>query len=304
LIFPRRFRNLSFSLSKTTRIAALAGIALAFAVGGRLGGAPKGFGSLPMLAGTSGKLLAVFTLPGEVPSSEISAATPQKPGIYSLESLAQTGYGALRWIVMKPFSAKVNGRIGSYRIGNFPFERRDPSNPAYANPRGFIEVTPDNRFTKVSEHFSLGQFLTKNQESIWPKYLVLQPRLLDKLELTIAELKHEGYDVRGLFVMSGFRTPEYNEPGVGAGGRSAVSRHQYGDAADVYPDDRGQGRMDDLNRDGRVDLADARILAHAAEAVEQSHPELVGGIGIYPATSSHGPFVHIDARGTRARWGG
>jgi len=304
LIFPPRFRNLSFSLSKTTRIAALAGIALAFAFGERLGGAPKGFGPLPMLAGTSGKLLAVFTLPGEVPSSEISAATPQKPGIYSLESLAQTGYGALRWIVMKPFSAKVNGRIGSYRIGNFPFERRDPSNPAYANPRGFIEVTPDNRFTKVSEHFSLGQFLTKNQESVWPKYLVLQPRLLDKLELTIAELKHEGYDVHSFFVMSGFRTPEYNEPGVGAGGRSAVSRHQYGDAADVYPDDHGKGRMDDLNRDGRVDLADARILAHAAEAVEQSHPELVGGIGIYPATSSHGPFVHIDARGTRARWGG
>ena len=304
MIFPRRFRNLSFSLSKTTRIAALAGIALAFAIGGQLGGAPKGFGSLPMLAGASGKLLAVFTLPGEVPSSDVSSATPQKPGIYSLESLAQTGYGALRWIVMKPFSAKVNGRIGSYRIGNFPFERRDPSNPAYANPRGFIEVTPDNRFTKVSEHFSLGQFLTKNQESVWPKYLVLQPRLLDKLELTIAELKHEGYDVHSFFVMSGFRTPEYNEPGVGAGGRSAVSRHQYGDAADVYPDDHGKGRMDDLNRDGRVDLADARILAHAAEAVEQSHPELVGGIGIYPATSSHGPFVHIDARGTRARWGG
>ena len=68
--------------------------------------------------------------------------------------------------------------------------------------------------------------------------------------------------------MSGFRTPDYNEEGVGAGGRSAVSRHQYGDAADVYPDDRGRGRMDDLNRDGRVDLKDARILAHAAEMVE------------------------------------
>jgi hypothetical protein len=304
LIFARAFRKLSFSLSKTTRIAALAGIAIAFAAGGRLGGAPKGFGPLPMLSGASGKLLAVFTLPGEVPSSEISSETPKKPGIYSLESIAQAGYGALRWIVMKPFSAKVNGRIGSYRIGNFPYERRDPANPAYANPRGFIEVTQDNRFTKVSEHFSLGQFLTKNQESVWPKYLVLQPRLLDKLELTIAELKREGYNVQSLFVMSGFRTPDYNEPGVGAGGRSAVSRHQYGDAADVYPDTRGQGRMDDLNRDGRVDLADARILARAAEAVEESHPELVGGIGIYPATSSHGPFVHIDARGTRARWGG
>jgi hypothetical protein len=302
LIFGKSFRNLFSSLHKHVRIAVLAGLAFVFV--GSLGGAPKGFGSLPLLAGASGKLLAVFTLPGEVPSSEISAASPRQPGIYSLASLAEAGYGALRWIVMKPFSAKVKGRIGSYRIGHFPFERRDPSNPAYANPRGFIEVTPDNRLTRVSEHFSLGQFLTKNQENVWPKYLVLQPRLLDKLELTIAELKREGYPVQGLFVMSGFRTPDYNEPGVGAGGRSAVSRHQYGDAADVYPDDRGHGRMDDLNRDGRVDLADARILAHAAEAVEESYPELVGGIGIYPATSAHGPFVHIDARGTRARWGG
>ena len=83
-----------------------------------------------------------------------------------------------------------------------------------------------------------------------------------------------------------------------------MSRHQYGDAADVYPNDRGKGRMDDLNGDGRVDLTDARILANAADAVERQHPELVGGIGIYPATSAHGPFVHIDARGTRARWGG
>jgi len=302
LIFGKSFRNLFSSLHKQVRIALLAGLAFVFV--GSLGGAPKGFGSLPLLAGASGKLLAVFTLPGEVPSSEISAASPRQPGIYSLESLAQAGYGALRWIVMKPFSAKVNGRIGGYKIGNFPFERREASSPAYANPRGFIEVTPDNRLTKVSEHFSLGQFLTKNQENVWPKYLVLQPRLLDKLELTIAELKREGYPVQGLFVMSGFRTPDYNEPGVGAGGRSTVYRHQYGDAADVYPDDRGHGRMDDLNRDGRVDLMDARILAHAAEMVEESHPELVGGIGIYPATSAHGPFVHIDARGTRARWGG
>jgi len=38
--------------------------------------------------------------------------------------------------------------------------------------------------------------------------------------------------------------------------------------------------------------------------VEAANPGLVGGIGIYPATSAHGPFVHIDARGTRARWNG
>ncbi len=62
--------------------------------------------------------------------------------------------------------------------------------------------------------------------------------------------------------------------------------------------------MDDLNRDGRVDLKDAHILASAAEVVERKNPQLVGGIGIYPATSAHGPFVHIDARGSRARWNG
>jgi len=250
--------------------------------------------------GQSGKLRAVFTLPGETPSSEVTAL--RKPGVYALD-LAEAGVGALRWIVLTPFSEKVAGRIGSYRMGNWPFEHRPAKDESYANPRGFIEVTPENAKVKVSEHFALGQFLTKNQADVWPKYLVLQPRLLDKLELTIAELKREGYPVEGLFVMSGFRTPEYNEPGVGTGGRSAISRHQYGDAADVYPDDAHRGRMDDLNRDGRVDLTDARILAHAAEMVEEQHPELVGGIGIYPATSAHGPFVHIDARGKRARWG-
>ncbi len=205
---------------------------------------------------------------------------------------------------MRPFSEKIGGRIGAYRLGRWPPEGVDPANPAYADPKGFIEVTPQNFSTRVSEHFSLGQFITKDQLQVWPKYVVLQSRLLDKLELTIEELRRKGHPVRGLYVMSGFRTPEYNEQGVGEGGRSAVSRHQYGDAADVYPDDRGRGRMDDLNHDGRVDLKDARILAAAAERVEEKHPELAGGIGIYPATSAHGPFVHIDARGKRARWGG
>ncbi len=39
-----------------------------------------------------------------------------------------------------------------------------------------------------------------------------------------------------------------------------------------------------------------------AEEVEQIHPELIGGLSAYPATGSHGPFLHVDARGHRARW--
>jgi uncharacterized protein YcbK (DUF882 family) len=258
---------------------------------------------LSSLAGISGKLLAVFSLPGDAPALAVAGDTA-KAGVYRLAGAATAVLSNASLIVMRPFSAKMNGRIGSYRLGSWPYEGLTPRSPSYASPKGFIEVTPENFGTRVSEHFTVGEFLTKDQREVWPKYLVLDRRLLDKLELTISELNRMGYPVKDLSIMSGFRTPVYNERGVGAGGRSAVSRHQYGDASDVYPDDDQDGRLDDLNRDGRVDLKDARILASAAEAVERKNPQLVGGIGIYPATSAHGPFVHIDARGTRARWNG
>jgi uncharacterized protein YcbK (DUF882 family) len=258
---------------------------------------------LSSLAGISGKLLAVFSLPGDAPALAVAGDTA-KAGVYRLAGAATAVLSNASLIVMRPFSAKMNGRIGSYRLGSWPYEGLTPRSPSYASPKGFIEVTPENFGTRVSEHFTVGEFLTKDQREVWPKYLVLDRRLLDKLELTISELNRMGYPVKDLSIMSGFRTPVYNERGVGAGGRSAVSRHQYGDASDVYPDDDQDGRLDDLNHDGRVDLKDARILASAAEAVERKNPQLVGGIGIYPATSTHGPFVHIDARGTRARWNG
>jgi hypothetical protein len=62
--------------------------------------------------------------------------------------------------------------------------------------------------------------------------------------------------------------------------------------------------MDDLNHDGRIDTGDARVIAEAAERVERAHPELVGGVGVYSTCCGHGPFVHIDTRGYRARWTG
>lgn len=206
------------------------------------------------------------------------------------------------FITMRPFTDKVAGRIGSYKIGFFPAERRAARSENYTNPEGFIEVTADNQHTSVSQHFMLSDFLTHDQVRIWPKYLVLQEPLLDKLELVISELASMGVPVRRMKVMSGFRTPQYNEPGVGAGGRASDSRHQYGDAADVYIVNGDRDWMSDINRDGKVDTRDAKVLAMAAERVEKAHPDLVGGIGVYPATSAHGPFVHIDVRGTRARW--
>jgi hypothetical protein len=200
-----------------------------------------------------------------------------------------------------PFSAKVNGRIGEYLIGFWPGERRRVTSVAYQNPRDFIEVTRENQNTRVSEHFRLRDFLTKGQGGTWPKYLVLREELVDKLELVIADLNGRGIAVRSMTVMSGFRTPQYNGPG--SDGRSGMSRHMYGDAADVFVDNDGDGRMDDLNRDGRVDHRDAQVILDAAERVERRHPDLVGGVGVYRANSAHGPFAHVDVRGWRARWG-
>jgi uncharacterized protein YcbK (DUF882 family) len=214
-------------------------------------------------------------------------------------------------ISIRPRSDKQNGRVGLYFIGNWPGETGRGVNapkaaPAsrYQPPSGFIEVTQANADTKVSEHFKLRDFLTHDQPNVWPKYLVLELRNVDKLELVLAELQKQGHDVRGVKVMSGFRTPQYNAGGGNTGGRAGLSRHMYGDAADIFIDSDGDGVMDDLNHDGKRTIADSRVVSAAVDRVEAAHPELVGGAGVYPAAAGHGPFIHIDTRGYRARWVG
>ena len=261
--------------------------------------------SLDSLTGLSGKLRARFIPTDIAPTVPLIAqlfgdSVVKRAGIYAVDSARAAQPFA--FITMRPFAEKKNGRIGGYRIGNWPFERRSATRDAYANPQGFIEVTSENQDTYVSEHFRLRDFLTKDQHAVWPKYLVLDARLLDKLELVISELSRTGVPVHHVSVMSGFRTPQYNQRGVGAGGRAQTSRHQYGDAADVFVDNDRNGRLDDLNKDGRINTRDVAVMVAAVERVETAYPELIGGAGTYKATSSHGPFVHIDARGNRARW--
>jgi uncharacterized protein YcbK (DUF882 family) len=222
------------------------------------------------------------------------------------DSLGRGRSGKLRgslfsYLTRRPFTDKVNGRIGQYLIGFWPGERGRITSVAYQNPGGFIEVTQENQNTQVSDHFQLRDFITHDQVRTWPKYVILREELVDKLELVIQQLEKQGVVVRRMTVMSGFRTPQYNGPG--GDGRSGVSRHMYGDAADVFVDNDGDGRMDDLNHDGRVDHGDARVILDAAERVERLHPEFTGGVGVYRATDSHGPFAHVDVRGWRARWG-
>jgi hypothetical protein len=255
------------------------------------------------LLGLSGKLWMklVSTQPGDttaVMARIFGDSAARVPGVYVVRDTLT----AFTFVNLVPFAEKKKGMLGTYRMGSWPAEQRSVASERYSNPAGFIRVTPENQDTRISEHFRLRDFLTKDQVTVWPKYLVLQEGLIDKLELVIGALNKRGLNVTRMSVMSGFRTPQYNDRGVGAGGRAQNSRHQYGDAADVFVDNDGNGNMDDLTGDGRVTIADARFLAQVVDQVEQDHPELTGGVGIYSANSAHGPFVHVDVRGVKARW--
>lgn len=250
------------------------------------------------VAGTTRRLLQ-----GEA-SLAVGLRAPGDPGIWRLR-LSGGGWSRevteLNVITRVPFSAKRGGYLNGYRIGSWPTESSGRTD-RYAPPAGFIEVTPENQDLQVSENFRLRNFLTKDQFSVWPKYLALDLRLIDKLELVMQELAAMGIRADHMAVMSGFRTPAYNLGGVGEGGRALLSRHTYGDASDVWVDSDRDGYMDDLNGDGRRDTEDARVMLRAVDRVERRFPELIGGAGIYRDNGAHGPFIHIDVRGYASRW--
>jgi hypothetical protein len=235
-----------------------------------------------------------------LPAAQKAARKARRPGIYDLGVCAPDG-SKVRLFALVPFGAKRGTRLGKYEIGRWPQETKAGSPNGYAAPDGFVRVRKEDADTPVSAHFRLRDFLTHDQKDTWPKYLVLRPVLVDKLELVCDALRAAGRS-DSVRIMSGFRTPSYNAQGVGAGGRAEDSRHIYGDAADIFVDAGGDTLMDDLDRDGQVTIEDARWLAALVEGIEAGHPDLVGGLSPYPAAEDHGPFVHVDVRGRAARW--
>ncbi len=227
---------------------------------------------------------------------------PHKPGAYTLEVHHRDTGEAMRiqMLVLVPAAQIRNGHLKGYRIGQYP--RAKAGNPYSATPKGFIEVTPELENLPVSPHFTLGQFLCKQQQDHPVKYLLLMPALLVKLEKLLEDVNAEGYRTDGFFVMSGYRTPSYNK----ALGNVPYSRHVWGGAADIFISRQlPYDWMDDLNGDGLVDTGDAMILYDLADSLpaRRLRHDLVGGVGLYRENQVRGPFVHVDIRGHRARWG-
>ena len=229
------------------------------------------------------------------PLSAGALVAPREPGFYHLA----VERGGERQIVpdvslavLTPFEAKANGLLDGYRIGTYLAERVARG----GRPEGFIKVTQETAALPLSKHFRVGDFLSRDGQRQWPRYAAVDPRLIDKLELVIAEVARakgnpDSVRVR-VNVNAAFRSPSYNSKVARA---AKDSRHQQGDAADVAID---------ADFDGVLTRNDSRLVAAAVERVERAHPHLVGGLGLYLSKRYAHSYVHIDARGRRARWNG
>lgn len=193
-----------------------------------------------------------------------------------------------------------DGLLEGYQVGEY---RSEPLHgmESYRAPKGFMRLSPANGELWVSDHYRMRDFQCKLDGG--SRFLILRTEALLKLELLQHELQTKyGVDFDRFTIMSGYRTPYYN---ARIGNETSYSRHLYGDAMDVFVDRDGDGKMDDINGDGRVDANDAKFLLGVAESIDNS-PEwswLKGGAGVYHANAAHGPYLHVDARGFIARWG-
>lgn len=226
---------------------------------------------------------------------------PREPGRATLQFFKGDQDITLNVFILTPFENGVQKDLNGYKIGAYS-KTAYRGLQSYSAPRGFIDLASGPRDLKISPHFTLGQFICKQQPGHDPTYLLIRPGMLLKLETLLEAANDNGWDADTFTVMSGFRTPFYN---ASIGNVTTSSRHLFGGAADIYIDQDGDGVMDDLDGDGKITKDDARALAKLAERLAQTGGANwpAGGIGVYGSNAAHGPFVHIDARGYRARWG-
>lgn len=226
---------------------------------------------------------------------------PKEPSLTTviIESPDKKQRMKINVFVKVPADNVEGGKLKYYHIGHYPKPSQIKDASHYIVPDGFVKVTPENENVKISPHFSLKEFVSK-QRSKHPKYLFLQNKLLLKLEKIRKELILEGIPVSNMVVMSGYRTPYYNK----SIGNVKLSRHVFGDAADIFIDNDGNYRMDDINNDGKHSIGDAKAMADIVESLarRESFKGLLGGLGIYGPKSHRGAFIHVDTRGFKARW--
>lgn len=236
--------------------------------------------------------------------SALGWKAPAKSGHYSIKIKDRNNNSGnsemnLNIFVLHPFTEKKNGHIDNFKIGNYPQIPKN-KNGSYKTPDGFLKIEESMLDIKLTPNFKLSQFLTNQTESL-PHYIAIKESLLLKLEYLLEEFKKAGYSTDTFGIVSVYRTPYFNNE---IGNNTDHTRHIYGDAADIYIDNSGDGQMDDLNNDGKIDINDARVMADLAIKFDKNpkYSKLAGGVASYKSNCVRGPFIHIDTRGFHVTW--
>jgi len=291
-------RSLPMAVPSETAFGASGGVLLKFAMPGQSLEYPLAVHGDPTSLSYSWVRVGDTTMAESVKSlAGAQVEAPANPGFYHLALVrgdSRRVISGLTVAVLVPFHEKEGALLHGYRIGTYLSEKLAGNQ---LPPEGFLEITERDVHLPISKHLRVSDFLNHDSQDTWPRYAAVSPRLLDKIELVISELARwhgtTTNDVRLLIdVRSGFRAPDHNRR-IRRAARD--SQHQYGDAADVAID---------ANGDGRYTAIDSRMVGLAVEIVELKHPDLVGGLGIYTSGHTRTTYVHIDARGKRARWRG
>jgi len=229
---------------------------------------------------------------------------PAKSGYYpvKIKEKNKNGSGSeikLNVFVLQP-AHKMNGQyLDGFKIGYYPNIPVDKK-AYYSKPTGFLKIEESLLDLNLTPHFKMDQFVT-NQSTKFPQYIVLKESLLLKLEYFLEEVNNVGYKADTFGIVSVYRSPYFNNK---LGNNTDLSRHLFGDAADIYIDNTGNNWMDDLNGDGKLNIHDSNLLFDLAVKFDQKEEfsQLQGGLSSYKGNGVRGPFLHIDSRGFHVSW--
>lgn len=262
-------------------------------------------------------------------SGRFRLTAPRTPGNYSFrlkvsQRFVQDGRPgatgpdeqfALTVLVRQPFDREGNGLLGDYPMGIYPNEQGKnvsgfvrQHRKLYTPPASFILATPEAEALHLSAHYKLGDFVPPMDRGK-PSYVAVDPRLIELLETAITELRPQIGQAGGanpLVILSAFLSPnqlmQFEARGVEL---TLFTRYQYGDGAALIWDADGDGKMDDLTRDGAVDVEDARRFADLLGEVQRKIGKF-GGIGVEAGPQlpfmPETPYVDVDMRGVASRW--